>query len=95
MCFFSFSFEGHAHAIYCAYFLLVFERQIRCAVEKVRKPLVVHSRQAESDTYDMLKKHMPSDWPVHVCLILLKGHLLPLFRGLLNVLVLAFVFVEG
>jgi len=43
----------------------VFARQIKRAVE-VKKPLVVHSRDAEEDTIKILKEHAPKTWPIHV-----------------------------
>ncbi len=47
----------------------VFAVQIRKAVE-LNKPIVVHSRKAEDDTFHILKENMPKDWKVHVCEIL-------------------------
>jgi len=43
----------------------VFMDQILKAVS-LNKPIIVHSRDAEKDTYDILKKCLPQDWPVHV-----------------------------
>jgi len=43
----------------------VFADQIKLAV-KYGKPLIVHSREAEKDTYDILKENLPQDWPVHI-----------------------------
>lgn len=30
------------------------------------KPLVIHTREAEADTLEILRRHVPRDWPVHV-----------------------------
>lgn len=43
----------------------VFARQIRMAVA-LNKPLIVHSREAEKDTIELLRANMPADWPVHI-----------------------------
>eukprot|EP01027_Heterolobosea_sp_BB2_P017070 GEZU01024212.1.p1 GENE.GEZU01024212.1~~GEZU01024212.1.p1 ORF type:complete len:270 (-),score=24.19 GEZU01024212.1:58-867(-) len=43
----------------------VFERQLRAAVA-LQKPIVIHTREADHDTFDILKANVPSDWPVHV-----------------------------
>lgn len=43
----------------------VFARQIRMAVS-LKKPLIVHSRDAEKDTIELLRANMPADWPVHI-----------------------------
>jgi len=42
-----------------------FIKQVVKAVE-VGKPIVIHSRNAEKETYDILKKFAPKDWPMHV-----------------------------
>eukprot|EP01087_Luapelamoeba_hula_P019683 TRINITY_DN6553_c0_g1_i1.p1 TRINITY_DN6553_c0_g1~~TRINITY_DN6553_c0_g1_i1.p1 ORF type:complete len:344 (+),score=39.96 TRINITY_DN6553_c0_g1_i1:152-1033(+) len=52
----------------------VFERQIECAV-RARKPIVVHSREAEEDTFTIMKKAMPKDWKVHVHCFTSSGEL--------------------
>jgi len=44
---------------------IAFADQISQAV-KYNKPLIVHSRDAEKDTYNILKQNLPHDWPVHV-----------------------------
>ncbi len=43
----------------------VFARQVEIAVE-AKKPLVVHTREAEADTLAVMREHVPRDWPVHV-----------------------------
>eukprot|EP00457_Paulinella_chromatophora_P009810 gb/GEZN01009885.1/.p1 GENE.gb/GEZN01009885.1/~~gb/GEZN01009885.1/.p1 ORF type:complete len:426 (+),score=33.57 gb/GEZN01009885.1/:84-1280(+) len=43
----------------------VFARQIQLAVAS-KKPLMVHSREAEQDTIDILTEHAPSDYPIHL-----------------------------
>jgi len=43
----------------------VFIRQIQRAVE-CKKPLVVHSRDAEQDTIQIMCQHLPVDWHVHL-----------------------------
>eukprot|EP00735_Rhodelphis_limneticus_P006146 TRINITY_DN18515_c0_g1::TRINITY_DN18515_c0_g1_i1::g.2833::m.2833 TRINITY_DN18515_c0_g1::TRINITY_DN18515_c0_g1_i1::g.2833 ORF type:complete len:293 (-),score=34.77,sp/Q93075/TATD2_HUMAN/40.22/2e-56,TatD_DNase/PF01026.16/6.3e-62 TRINITY_DN18515_c0_g1_i1:729-1607(-) len=43
----------------------VFVRQMKKAVE-LRKPLVVHTREAEEDTLRLMKETLPVDHPIHV-----------------------------
>ncbi|CAG8610259.1 4555_t:CDS:1 [Diversispora eburnea] len=43
----------------------VFIKQIELAKE-LNKPLVIHTREAEQDTFDILIKHVPKDWKIHV-----------------------------
>lgn len=43
----------------------VFVRQIEIGIA-ARKPLVIHTREAEADTLEVLRAHVPADWPVHV-----------------------------
>jgi TatD DNase family protein len=43
----------------------VFARQVEIAVE-TKKPLVVHTREAEADTLAVMRGQVPRDWPVHV-----------------------------
>ena len=43
----------------------VFARQIEIAVE-AKKPLVIHTREAEADTLALMRERVPRDWPVHV-----------------------------
>jgi len=45
--------------------LYAFERQLKLAVT-LNKPIVVHSREAEEETYNLLKQHVPKDWRVHI-----------------------------
>jgi len=42
-----------------------FARQIQCAVS-LKKPLVIHSRAAEEETLDLLRKHLPKEHPTHL-----------------------------
>jgi TatD DNase family protein len=43
----------------------VFARQIRVGVE-CGKPLIIHTREAEADTLEILKREAPKDWKIHV-----------------------------
>jgi len=43
----------------------VFVRQLEVAIE-ARKPVVIHTREADDDTLAVLRDHLPRDWPVHV-----------------------------
>ncbi len=43
----------------------VFVRQIEIAVA-AKKPLVVHTREAEADTLAVMRASVPREWPVHV-----------------------------
>ncbi|CAG8458225.1 11216_t:CDS:1 [Ambispora gerdemannii] len=43
----------------------IFIRQLKKAVE-LDKPLVIHTREAEQDTYDILTTHVPPHWRIHV-----------------------------
>jgi TatD DNase family protein len=43
----------------------VFAKQLIRAVE-LEKPIVVHTREAEDDTFEILKAHMPTYWKVHI-----------------------------
>lgn len=42
----------------------VFERQLRLAVS-LKKPLVIHCREADADLLDIMKKFVPSDYKIH------------------------------
>ncbi|EGV98356.1 Putative deoxyribonuclease TATDN2 [Cricetulus griseus] len=42
----------------------VFERQLKLAVS-LKKPLVIHCREADEDLLDILKKFVPSDYKIH------------------------------
>ncbi|MEO6095735.1 MAG: TatD family hydrolase [Fibrobacteria bacterium] len=43
----------------------VFARQIRMGVEH-GKPLIIHTREAEADTLEVLIRDTPPDWKIHV-----------------------------
>ena len=43
----------------------VFARQIEVAVA-AKKPLVIHTREAEGHTLALMRERVPRDWPVHV-----------------------------
>ncbi|CAG8531854.1 8122_t:CDS:2 [Paraglomus occultum] len=43
----------------------VFIRQIKKAID-FKKPLVIHTREAEQDTWDIMREHVPKEWKVHV-----------------------------
>lgn len=43
----------------------VFERQIKRALE-LKKPLMIHTREAEDDTFQILTSLVPSDYPIHI-----------------------------
>jgi TatD DNase family protein len=43
----------------------VFVRQIRMGVE-CGKPLIIHTREAEADTLEILRSEAPRDWRIHV-----------------------------
>ncbi|MDB5049764.1 MAG: hydrolase, TatD family protein [Fibrobacteres bacterium] len=43
----------------------VFARQIRMAVES-GKPLIIHTREAEADTLEIMEREAPKDWKIHV-----------------------------
>lgn len=43
----------------------VFARQLGIGIQ-AGKPLVIHTREAEEDTLNLLRDHVPRDWPVHV-----------------------------
>ncbi|XP_012587539.1 PREDICTED: putative deoxyribonuclease TATDN2 [Condylura cristata] len=42
----------------------VFERQLQLAVS-LRKPLVIHCREADEDLLDIMKRRVPSDYKIH------------------------------
>ena len=44
----------------------VLRRQLDLAVGLVRKPLVIHCRDAEEDLFDVLSASVPSDWKIHL-----------------------------
>eukprot|EP00005_Dracoamoeba_jomungandri_P009612 CAMPEP_0174266930 /NCGR_PEP_ID=MMETSP0439-20130205/31913_1 /TAXON_ID=0 /ORGANISM="Stereomyxa ramosa, Strain Chinc5" /LENGTH=293 /DNA_ID=CAMNT_0015354185 /DNA_START=57 /DNA_END=935 /DNA_ORIENTATION=+ len=43
----------------------VFKRQLEKAVE-CKKPIVIHTREAESDTLAFLREIVPKDWRIHI-----------------------------
>lgn len=43
----------------------VFAHQLRLGVS-LGKPLVIHTREAEDDTLELLRDHVPADYPMHV-----------------------------
>lgn len=43
----------------------IFARQLKAAVS-IGKPLIIHTREAEEDTYNILTSIVPSDWKIHV-----------------------------
>lgn len=43
----------------------VFARQIRLGVEH-GKPLIIHTREAEADTLELMLREAPPDWKIHV-----------------------------
>ena len=43
----------------------VLKRQIEIGIA-AKKPLIIHTREAESDTLDILRECVPRDWPMHV-----------------------------
>lgn len=50
----------------CCYFVFsqVFERQLKLAVS-LKKPLVIHCREADEDLLSIMKKFVPSDYKIH------------------------------
>lgn len=65
----------------------VFIRQIQLAVEH-GKPLVVHTRDAEEDTLEIMTKHLPKDWVVHIhCCTSSRNMVLPLLAHFPNLYV--------
>jgi len=43
----------------------VFSKHCKLAVN-LKKPLVVHTREANDDTFKILKEFIPNDWKIHV-----------------------------
>ncbi|KAF8593887.1 hypothetical protein BDV93DRAFT_529629 [Ceratobasidium sp. AG-I] len=43
----------------------VFIRQLKCAVE-LGKPLTIHTREADEDTFRILTENVPKDWKIHI-----------------------------
>jgi len=42
-----------------------FVHQLRIGIA-AGKPLVIHTREAEDDTLEIMRDHVPRDWPIHV-----------------------------
>lgn len=42
----------------------MFERQLQLAVS-LKKPLVIHCREADEDLLNIMKKFVPSDYKIH------------------------------
>nr|CAG8483576.1 4998_t:CDS:1 [Entrophospora candida]CAG8583288.1 14515_t:CDS:1 [Entrophospora candida] len=70
----------------------VFVRQIKKAIE-LGKPLVIHTREAEEDTWNIMTEHIPKEWKIHVHCFTdtpkfaeqLLGHFPNLFIGITGV----------
>ena len=43
----------------------VFTRQMHRAIQ-YQKPMIIHTRDAEDDTFEMMTKHIPTNWKIHV-----------------------------
>ena len=43
----------------------IFVRQLRLGIAS-GKPLIIHTREAEDDTLEIMRDHVPRDWPIHV-----------------------------
>ena len=43
----------------------VFVQQLRIGIA-AGKPLIIHTREAEDDTMEIMRDHVPQDWPIHV-----------------------------
>ncbi|KAJ3438351.1 deoxyribonuclease tatdn2-related [Anaeramoeba flamelloides] len=43
----------------------VFIKQLKIGVS-MEKPLIIHTREAEEDTYRIMKEHVPQDYPIHL-----------------------------
>eukprot|EP01113_Clastostelium_recurvatum_P049744 TRINITY_DN9269_c0_g1_i1.p1 TRINITY_DN9269_c0_g1~~TRINITY_DN9269_c0_g1_i1.p1 ORF type:complete len:310 (+),score=66.11 TRINITY_DN9269_c0_g1_i1:1-930(+) len=43
----------------------VFARQLKMGVS-LGKPIIIHTREAEEDTLQILKDHLPKEWKVHI-----------------------------
>eukprot|EP01103_Thecamoeba_quadrilineata_P008758 TRINITY_DN1848_c0_g1_i1.p1 TRINITY_DN1848_c0_g1~~TRINITY_DN1848_c0_g1_i1.p1 ORF type:complete len:180 (+),score=26.88 TRINITY_DN1848_c0_g1_i1:320-859(+) len=43
----------------------IFQQQIRLSLE-YQKPIIIHTREAEEDTLQMMTEHIPVSWPLHV-----------------------------
>lgn len=54
------------------FWLKVFERQLRLAVA-MKKPLVIHCRDADDDLLTIMKKCVPRDYKIHRCVCVGKS----------------------
>lgn len=43
----------------------VFARQLRTAVS-IGKPMIIHTREAEDDTFAIMTANVPADWKIHI-----------------------------
>ena len=43
----------------------IFVDQMKHALQ-LKKPIVIHTREAEEETLSMMKSHLPRDWKIHV-----------------------------
>ena len=43
----------------------VFARQLRTAVS-IGKPMIIHTREAEDDTFEIMTANVPQDWKIHI-----------------------------
>lgn len=65
----------------------VFVRQMQLCVES-GMPLIVHTRDAEEDTVELMTKHLPKDWPIHIhCCTSSRNMVLPLLKHFPNLYV--------
>ena len=56
--------NGPHPQFFVATFFQVFERQLQLAVS-LRKPLVIHCREADEDLLKIMKKFVPPDYKIH------------------------------
>lgn len=49
---------------FCLFHVKVFERQLQLAVS-LKKPLVIHCRDADDDLLKIMKKCVPRDYKIH------------------------------
>jgi TatD DNase family protein len=43
----------------------IFIQQMKHAIN-LKKPIIIHTREAEQDTFNLMKIHIPKDWKIHV-----------------------------
>eukprot|EP01090_Pellita_catalonica_P022328 TRINITY_DN8633_c0_g1_i2.p1 TRINITY_DN8633_c0_g1~~TRINITY_DN8633_c0_g1_i2.p1 ORF type:complete len:278 (+),score=44.26 TRINITY_DN8633_c0_g1_i2:209-1042(+) len=43
----------------------VFQQQMQRAVQ-IKQPLIIHTREAEQDTFKLMKQNIPQDWKIHI-----------------------------